>query len=243
MQTTAGIYKDNPTDIPDYVGCTEEVDVFENSRIYDAAVESLINSTTPDVLRSSAFDVFGKLLTSSASRVLINSNQITEAYNLDTLSEDMVYRLISFYDIEYPLNYEISWLELLVKTIEKIRKVRGTEKSIRMLLRVLERSEMDLYNDDSDDIEIHGTDGHYYIHCSRLRNKEFTEYMLRKVMRAGIGFTFDNTYRRNNYTVRCYTHIYSDYHGNGSSTDTPADRLDKVFVLDKGSSVDISYDY
>ena len=211
MSTTPGIYKDNTTSTPDYEGCTESYSLSDSTVITDQDLEIAIDNYYPEVMRDSQFNVFTDLLAEEASQVSANSNLVRSCYNLDNIDDDMMYRISSLYDIQYPLDYSAENLKLLFKNYEKIRKVRGERKSIIMLLRVLDRSEKNLYEEDSDDTTITEiSPGYYRIHNSRITNVEFAEYMIKKVIRSGIQFEFDNS-TSHQYSCSAVTQITSKY--------------------------------
>ena len=112
---------------------------------------------------------------------------------MDNYDDDMIYKLTSITDIDYPLAYDSSKLKLLIECYPKLRKIRGEEKAVYMLLRILERSEEDLYEDDTDDTTIYITaNREWQIKNTRIQNVEFATYMLKKVIQTGLKFTFSN---------------------------------------------------
>lgn len=189
MAIIAGIYKGSMSDMPDYVGCSDSINISDKSLLTDEELEIAITSYYPESMRDSGFGVMTTLLSKEASQVSGNSNYIIECYNLDNLDEDMVYKVSSIYNIDYPLDYDTEQLKLLLKNYEKIRKERGVEKSLYMLFKILERSEKDLYQDDTDDTLVTKLDeGSYKVTNSRIRDTDFAKYMAEKVTRAGLGF-------------------------------------------------------
>lgn len=206
----SGIYKDNSTDVPDYSGCSDIIEINDSVIINDEDISQAVDNYFPESLKDTEFSVFPELMKKVATQIDANSNFITECYNLENLDEDMTYKLASLYDIRYPLYYDVDRLKFLIKNYEKIRNVRGTKKSIYMLFRVLERSEKELYDNDFDNTVIVKIDtGRYRIVNSRIKDLDFAKYMLTKVNRSGIYYEVSNLSDESVMTAN--TTISSDY--------------------------------
>lgn len=191
-----GVYKFFSSNLEEadiyYSGCTDSMFVKDSSVIINESISRSVNSYLAEVLRNSQYKVFSDLLSIEASRVDSNSNLLMNCYDLNNLDDELIYKISSLYGINYPLDYDTSKLLLLFKNYEKIRKRRGDLESIYMLLRLIDRSESDLYEDDSDDTRVVKiANGYYEITNSRITSTEFAKYMLGKVIRSGIYFTFN----------------------------------------------------
>ena len=194
MEYKSGIYKNsNNTPNPDYEGIDDFIGLLDKLVIFDEDTQESVTSYTPEVMRSSDYYAVAKLLSERVTQLDGNSNFISECYNVDNYDDDMIYKLSSLTDIDYPLAYDSSKLKLLIECYPSIRKIRGEEKAVYMLLRILERSEEDLYTDDTDDTSITVTSNReWIIRNSRIQNAEFATYMLKKVIQTGLKFTFSN---------------------------------------------------
>lgn len=193
MPYATGVYKNNNTEVPDYVGCNDSVNTDDDLSLYNQELQDAISVFTPEVMRDSDYKAIIPLLAEMVSILDGDSNFISECYNVDSYDSEMTYKLMSLVDIDYPLAYDSDQLKLLIKNYTKIRKVRGEEKAVYMLLRILERSEEDLYEDDTDDTTITVSDDRvWHIRNTRIQDVEFATYMLSKVIQTGLKFEFSN---------------------------------------------------
>lgn len=209
----AGIYKDNDTNIPDYEGCKDELIFVDEVNISDEVIYKSITSYHPEVMKDSDYKVFIPLLSKVVTQIDGYSNFVKECYNFDIYDSELIYKLSSLLDINYPFNYGFDKLGLLVENFSKISKVRGEIKAIKMLLRLLDRSESDLYISDDDDTEITIDDeGIYHITNSRIDNSEFANYMIRKIIQAGRSFIFDSDLNCKYNSFSIDTIEYKDTH-------------------------------
>lgn len=196
--TQPGVYKmssDGETMIETpYYGCSDGINFSDDIVITNQSISNSILSYSTESMRYGDYKLFSDLLSVEASRADSNSNLILKCYDMNDLDDELVYKISSLYDINYPLDYDVDKLKLLFKNYEKIRKRRGDRTSIYMLLRLIDRTETELYEDDSDDTKIEKiSDGYYNITNSRIVSTEFTKYMLSKIIRTGVKFTFNGT--------------------------------------------------
>jgi hypothetical protein len=198
-----GIYKFNTysgEDIelltPDYIGCEDSITAEESiSELYDYRIRETAMQYYPDVfIEDKQYSVFPILLSNVLTSVDGISNSILTAYDFNQCSNDVIYKLATLYNINYPLDYNIDKLRLLVKYYAYILKRRGTIQAIKDICRIIDRSEADMYNGDfADDTEVIKIDiGYYDIINTRITSKEFAKYLLfDKIRRTGLKFYFN----------------------------------------------------
>lgn len=226
---------------PDNVNFNEEI------FIIDKNLNNTINKYTPSIVNSSNnWSIISTLLSFLATKIFSTSTNLVNVYSVYDLivNEEKVKKLAEMFNIDYPADYPIDQLALLVRVWPKIYDKRGEEASLKMLYKVLERSEKDLYNDDFDDTVITQTSyGNFnIIYNSRIKNIEFAKYLTKKLLPAGRGFQLSTQSYIREYSSSGLTYIYNESPGYAMS-DEETSLLDTItMTLDSGESVFLVYE-
>ena len=72
-------------------------------------------------------------------------NNFLDALNPNKCNDQLVSRLADTLDIEYPLDYDINRIRMLIKYYKHLSKHRGTDYAVKNLLRLISSSEKELY--------------------------------------------------------------------------------------------------
>ena len=142
------------------------------------------------------YQVFIRLLAWALARSYQQPLILRYLYNPELVMEDLLPRLADTLSFTYPLEYPTSWLRLLLRYLQKIRRSRGTWKSVKQLLRLLESSEEDILSLDFNDYAAVTVEelspGRVVIAYGNIKDFEFANSMLRMVMPAGYDWRLEN---------------------------------------------------
>jgi hypothetical protein len=158
---------------------------------------SIVERIVPKMLsKNPEFSVLLKLLAYSLEMNYKELDRIDNAYNVDFVDKKELPKLADTVGIEYPIGGVTERLRLLLKYYGKIIKNRGTEKSIKQLVRILEYDEVTLYNmslEDYSDVEVL-SEGECFIKIlfDGITDFDYAHQMLRKVVPAGYRFEIAN---------------------------------------------------
>jgi hypothetical protein len=158
---------------------------------------AVVKGMTPKTLSNNPeFLVLLKLLAYSISKSYDELDRVDNAYNVDFVDDRELPKLADTLGIEYPIGASANVLRLLLKYYGKIIKNRGTEDSIKQLIRILEFSEEAVYDislEDYTNISIVQEDEYFIkIMYDGITDFDFAKSMLRKVIPAGYRFEVSN---------------------------------------------------
>lgn len=158
---------------------------------------NIVESFIPRTLKSNTeYKVLIKTLAYSLMKNYESMDRIDNAYNVDFVDDRDLPKLADTLGISYPVGASAEVLRLLLKYYGKIIKSRGTLKSIKQMIRVLEFSEADLYNlslDDYSSVEVKEIyDKFLAIKFDGITDFDYAYTMLRKVVPAGYRYEVMN---------------------------------------------------
>lgn len=166
-------------------------DIYEDLYM-DYFIERVKKSFPSYLSKMNEFQVIIKLMAWAVARSYQQPRILKYLYNPSLVMEELLPRLADTLSFTYPVDYSTEQLRILIKYLQKIRRSRGTIKSIKQLVRLLETSEEDIYSMsfmDYNSVEvISSIPGVLIIQYGAITDQEFAESMLKLVVPAGYRF-------------------------------------------------------
>ena len=115
-------------------------------------------------------------------------------YDPDLVLDVLLPRLADTLDFSLPINYPVEDVRMIIKYLQKIRRIRGTFNSVKQLIRILNVSRREIlempWNSYGSVDVVQDSDyaGVLYVQYNNIYDLDFALHMLRYVMPAGYKF-------------------------------------------------------
>lgn len=104
-----------------------------------------VTRTVPKVLADNTdYQVFLKLIAYGIFKSYIKIEDLNFVYDADKLDASLLRRLADSIGIFYPMEMAEDEIRVILKYFNKIKSIRGTESSIKQLVRILNRTEQSI---------------------------------------------------------------------------------------------------
>lgn len=159
--------------------------------------KSLSRLAFPKCLLVEDFIVISDLLAYAATNSADEERVLKYIYNTYLTEKELLPKSADTLGFNYPIGYPLEQLRVILEYYRKILKKRGTIKSIKQIIRLLNVSEDDIIRKDIKDyaevIVEEVKEGFLLIKYDGIIDESFTEDILLKVVPAGNDFRLEST--------------------------------------------------